>query len=110
LGCPNNPGRYISKEELAWRKIAEACIAELTENPPVAVAFPNRQVLDAEMIRRLFARFRSLTPEEHDEARSRAFYRSTHRGGGEIPPYDPTLAADDFCRAAGEIMSERIIA
>jgi hypothetical protein len=48
-----------------------------------------------------------LTPAEHDEAKVLAYFHALLRGGGQLPPYDRVLAAEDFRRAAAEVVSKR---
>jgi hypothetical protein len=48
-----------------------------------------------------------LTAAEHARARELAYQYALARGDGELPLYDPTRAAEDFCRAAGEIIRQR---
>jgi hypothetical protein len=49
-----------------------------------------------------------MTPEEHAKARVRAYLHALQRGGNSLPPYDPAAAAGDFCRAAGEVLAQRV--
>ena len=49
----------------------------------------------------------SLTAEEHEEARRRAYGFALERGGGKLPGYDPDAASGDFWRAAGEVIAQR---
>jgi hypothetical protein len=48
-----------------------------------------------------------LTMAEVQAAQEIAYFFALERGGGFLPPYDPWLAADDFCRAAGVVWRRR---
>ncbi len=48
-----------------------------------------------------------LTAAEHAEAERIAYFYALDRGGGHLPPYDPALAHDEFCRAAVEVIARR---
>jgi len=48
-----------------------------------------------------------LTAQEQGEAEVIAYFHALERGGGQLPPYDPWRAVEDFCRAAGEVMRRR---
>jgi len=49
-----------------------------------------------------------LTPEEHELARTTAYYFALERGGGNLPGYEYYRAMEDFCRAAAQILASRV--
>ncbi|QDU98601.1 hypothetical protein [Lignipirellula cremea] len=62
----------------------------------------------AETLKEALANLRNtLTAEELDEARRRAYGFSLERGDGKLPPYNPNDATGDFWRAAGEVVAQR---
>ncbi len=67
---------------------------------PVAAA-PPASFLEAN-------RSEALTPEEHGEAETAAYYRALRRGSGRLPPYEHSKAVEDFCWAAGIVLRQRL--
>lgn len=54
------------------------------------------------------ARSEVLTPEEHCQAEVAAYYHAVERGGGGLPVYEYDRAVEDFCRAAGTVLRQRL--
>jgi hypothetical protein len=75
---------------------------------PVAVS-QSRTVasLSAESARRPCDWDGPLSAEERGEAERLAHLYALERGGGQLPPFDPALADQDFRQAAAEVVRQR---
>ena len=67
------------------------------------IAFPHTQILSANAVDRVFLNS-PMSCQEHADAEYRAYFYSLDRGNGVLPPFEFSLAQDDFCKAAGDII------
>ena len=51
---------------------------------------------------------KKLTERENHLARELAYFKALERGNGELPEYDADSSANDFAKAAEQIVSRRI--